>query len=199
MTKVFWSILILFLIGNAMFVLPFHWSNEKISTSYFTNFKKDTDLLRAVFPDSSLTLHLNMAATYSDFYYKNDTTRATTGKKQLLMVNVSFLHNVDFGSLSFPFYKVTNFNGQVNFYSTIKISNQPWKDSTSLIGNININGRITVVGICTPLYVRKRVEEELAAILKREMTKIEVDINHSREPDSTAVPIQTAAPAAGTH
>ncbi len=187
MTKVFWGILILFLIGNSFFVLPLHWSREKITTNSFANFKMDTELIGAVYPDSNIHLQLNMPSTYYDYYYKKDSMPIVkTIRQQNLMVNISILHNVDFGSLSFPFYKVTNFDGHIDFYSTIKISNQPWKDSTALIGNIIVNGRITAIGICTPLSVRKRVEEEMAAILKKEMQKIEAGINHAREPDTTA-------------
>jgi hypothetical protein len=176
--KIFlWICLALILIGDALFVLPNHYSKDTITTQFFINYKKDSLLLKNVFPDSPVQLRLNMAPLYESIYRASDSGRKRTGNPSRLFVNVSISHNLDFTALLFPFYKVTTFNSVIPFYSIIKASNFPDMDSTALIGNITINGKLTVKGICTPVYARTLVEKELVAILKREMNKVEQDIN----------------------
>lgn len=187
--KIFlWICLALVLVGDAFFVLPGQFSQHSISTNYFINYKKDSVLLKNVFPDSPVHLRLNMAPFYEAIYRASDSGKARTGNPSLLFVNVSVSHNLDFTALLFPFYKVTTFNSVIPFYSIIKASNFPDMDSTALIGNITINGKLTVKGICTPLYARNLVEKELVAILKKEMNKVELDINRPPVQDSIVNP-----------
>lgn len=188
--KIFlWICLALILIGDAFFVLPYQFSQHSISTNYFINYKKDSALLKNVFPDSPVHLRLNMAPLYEAIYRASDSGTVRTGNPPLLFVNVSISHNLDFTALLFPFYKVTTFHSVIPFYSIIKASNFPDMDSTALIGNITINGKLTVKGICTPLYARNLVEKELVAILKKEMNKVELDINRPPVQDSVATEI----------
>ena len=194
--KIFlWIFLALLLIGDALFVLPFHFSEDTITTNYTVNYKKDSGLLRNVFPDSAIRLRLNMPPMYEAIYRPIDSHVKNQGNPYSLLVNVSLSHNLDFTALLFPFYKVTTFNSVIPFYSIIKASNAPDMDSTALIGIININGKLTVKGICTPVYARSLVEKELTAILKKEMNKVEMDIN--RPPDTSGVnlPVLQQAPA----
>ena len=174
MAKIIWILVGLFVIGDALFVLPLHLSNDKITSSYFINYKKDSDLLRNVFPDTAIFhLQLNMPERLKAVYVHTD----STGKRTPLLVNVSMVNDLDFTAVSFPFYKTTNFNAIISFANIIKLSNMVERDSTALIGNIEIRGRLTITGICSPLYVRTLVEKELAKILNSEMDKIERDIN----------------------
>jgi hypothetical protein len=192
MTKLFWIVLSLFVVGNAFFVLPLHFSTEALTTSYAVNYKKDSTLLHAVFPDSTIHLQVNMPQEYEKMYKETGFTDFKKSGQSYIMVNVSILHNLDFTALSFPFYKVTNFNGVISFYSIIKIANIPERDSTVLIGNITINGKLTVKGICSPLYARTLVEKELVGIFKKEMNKAEQDINRPAPADT--IPVNTKVP-----
>ncbi len=194
--KVFlWICLALILIGDAFFVLPVNFSQHSISTNYFINYKKDSVLLKNVFPDSPVHLRLNMAPLYEAIYRATDSGNLQPGNPSRLFVNVSISHNLDFTALLFPFYKVTTFHSVIPFYSIIKASNFPDMDSTALIGNITINGKLTVKGICTPLYARTLVEKELVAILKKEMDKVALDIN--RPPVQDTVRNESIAPVPG--
>ena len=181
----------MFLIGDAFFVLPIHLSGDRVTSHYYINYKKDSLLLKNVFPDRSIRLKLNMPAGYESLYSTN--SKKQNDSSGMLLVNVSVFHNLDFTALSFPFYKLTTFNGVIPFYSIIKASNEPDRDSTALVGNIVINGKVSVSGICTPLYARTLVEKDLVNILKNEMNKIEADIN--RPPDTSNVVIPEPAPA----
>lgn len=193
--KIFlWICLALILIGDAFFVLPNHFSQDSISTNYFINYKKDSALLKNVFPDSPVYLRLNMAPLYEAIYRASDSNKTQSGPPQRLFVNVSISHNLDFTALLFPFYKVTTFHSVIPFYSIIKASNFPDMDSTALIGNITINGKLTVKGICTPVYARNLVEKELVAILKKEMKKVEQDINRPPVPDDAATEMSLPPP-----
>jgi hypothetical protein len=185
MTKIIWIFFSLFIVGNALFVLPFHFSDDNIVTSYFTNYKKDSDLIHAVFPDTSVfRLELNMPERFKAIYKAKD---SATNRSPLL-VNVSISHNLDFTAVSFPFYKRTNFNAIVSFSNIIKLSNKPERDSTALIGNIVVNGRLNLKGICTPVYARTLVERELVNIIASEMNKIEQDVNwHTPVPADTVI------------
>lgn len=174
MRKFIWIFLGLFVIGDAFFILPFHVSDDNIVTSYFTNYKKDSDLLHTVFSDTSVFhLQLNMPERFKAIYKHKD----SLPNRSPLLVNVSISHDLDFTAVSFPFYKRTNFNAIITFSNIIKVSNIAERDSTALIGNIVINGRLNIKGICTPLYARTLVEKELVNILTKEMNKIEEDIN----------------------
>lgn len=182
--KIFlWSMLALFLIGDAFFVLPVHLSGDAVTTNYYINYKKDSQLLRNVFPDHPIRLKLNMPAGYETLYGNDDLKKNDSSYN--LLVNVSVFHNLDFTALAFPFYKLTSFNGVIPFYSIIKASNEPDRDSTALIGNIVINGKISVKGICSPLYARTLVEKNLVTVLKKEIARIETDIN--RPPDTSNI------------
>jgi hypothetical protein len=182
MKIILWSLLALFLIGDAFFVLPYHFSDDALTTTYYINYKKDSLLLHNVFPDSgNIQLRLNMPPGYEAMY---DSGMKKRDSPNHLFVNVSVFHNLDFTALAFPFYKITTFNGVIPFYSIIKASNAPDMDSTALIGNIVVNGKIIVKGICTPLYARTLVEKNLASILKKEMGKIEAEINKPPVMDS---------------
>jgi hypothetical protein len=191
MKIVLWSLLALFLIGDAFFVLPMHLSGDRVTSHYYINYKKDSLLLKNVFPDRAIRLQLNMPAGYGNLYAADN--KKVNDSAAHLLVNVSVFHNLDFTALSFPFYKLTAFNGVIPFYSIIKASNEPDRDSTALIGNIVINGKVAVKGICTPLYARTLVEKELVTILKGEIDKIETDIN--RPPDTSNIIIPEPAPA----
>ncbi len=194
MKKFLWSIVVLFLIGDAFFVLPWHLSSDTITSNYYINYKKDSLLLRNVFPDSGIELKLNIPPGYEKMYEGIDIgVKKNDSLQHQLFVNASLFHNLDFTALAFPFYKVTSFNSVIPFYSIIKASNAPDMDSTALIGNIVIKGKVMVAGICTPQYVRTLVEKDLTGILKKEMNKIEVDIN--RKPDTLSlVPLPLPAP-----
>jgi hypothetical protein len=196
MKLVLWSLLALFLIGDAFFVLPIHLSGDTITSHYYINYKKDSLLLKNVFPDRPIRLKLNMPSGYESLYGAN--SKKENDSSAELLVNVSVFHNLDFTAVSFPFYKLTTFNGVIPFYSIIKASNEPDRDSTALVGNIVINGKVNVKGICTPLYARTLVEKNLVNILKTEIGKIETDIN--RPPDTSQIqpiipePIPETAP-----
>lgn len=187
MVKFLWLLLILFVLGNAFFVLPVHFSKETFNNSYSANFKKDSDLLRAVFPDSNIHLQVNMPVEYRQFYTDSSGTSSKTGNKQFIVVNVSVSNNLDFASLLFPFYKLVNYNGIIAFYSIIRVDNAPDRDSTVLIGNIAVKGKLSVAGICTPLYVRSLVEKDLVNTFQKQMALVETDLNKRPLPDTTAV------------
>ncbi len=175
MKIILWSLLALFLIGDALFVLPYHFSTNSITTHYSINYKKDSSLIRNVFPDSGIQLKINLPHGYDAMY--NDSGKPKRDSPYHLFVNVAVFHNLDFTALVFPFYKVTSFNSVIPFYSIIRASNAPDMDSTVLIGNIVVNGKVNVLGICSPLYARTLVEKNLMSMLKKEMRRIEADIN----------------------
>ena len=183
--KIFlWSLLALFLIGDALFVLPFHISSDKITSTYDVNYKKDSLLLRDIFRDSIIQLRLNMPPLYDAIYKSSDSIAKRPDRQYFIMVNVAVFHNLDFTALAFPFYKVTSFKGVIPFYSIIKASNMPGLDSTALVGNITINGKLTIAGISSPVYARSLVEKELVRILQKEMSKVEMNINRPPVVDS---------------
>jgi hypothetical protein len=177
MKIILWSLLALFLIGDALFVLPYHLSSDKITSTYDVNYKKDSLLLKNVFQDSSIQVRLNLPPLYEAIYKSPDSIAKKPEKPFFIIVNVSVLHNLDFTAVSFPFYKVTSFKGIIPFYSIIKASNAPGMDSTALVGNITINGKLSIKGICSPVYAKTMVEKELVRILQKEMNKVELDIN----------------------
>ena len=187
MKIVLWSILALFLIGDALFVLPYHISSDSITSTYDVNYKRDSLLLKNVFPDSNnIQLKLNLPPLYANIYKSPDSIAKRPESPSFILVNVAVLHNLDFTAVSFPFYKVTTFNSVVPFFSIIKASNAPDMDSTALVGNITINGKLSIKGICSPVYAKGLVEKELVRIIQKELTKIETDINRKPPPDTTA-------------
>lgn len=188
MTKIIWIIFALFVIGNSFFVLPFHLTEDSVISNHATKYKKDSVFLREVFHDSIITLKLKLPPLYESLYY-NATSTSISGKKSSLLVNVSFLDNLDFFSLIFPFYKTTNLKGEISFYSAIKAEGQPGRDSIALIGNITMQVRISVMGICTPQYARTLMEKEFVHILRKEMSNIEIDINRRTEVDTISLKI----------
>jgi hypothetical protein len=192
MKIILWSLLALFLIGDALFVLPYHLSSDKITSTYDVNYKKDSLLLKNVFQDSSIQVRLNLPPLYEAIYKSPDSVAKKPEKPFFILVNVSVLHNLDFTAVSFPFYKVTSFKGIIPFYSIIKASNAPGMDSTALVGNITINGKLSIKGICSPVYAKTMVEKELVGILQKEMNKVELDIN--RHPIADTVQIITPEP-----
>ena len=116
MRKFIWIFLGLFVIGDAFFILPFHVSDDNIVTSYFTNYKKDYDLLHTVFSDTSVFhLQLNMPERFKAIYKHKD----SLPNRSSLLVNVSISHDLDFTAVSFPFYKRTNFNAIITFYNIV--------------------------------------------------------------------------------
>lgn len=177
-----WSLLALFLIGNAVFVLPLHVTSDSVTTHYDINYRKDSSVLKRVFADKRIRLSLNLPTGYQAMYEAAQ-KKTANDSAALLLVNVSVFHNLDFTALSFPFFKLTSFNGVIPFYSIIKADNAPDMDSTVLVGNIVVNGKISIKGIASPTYARAVVEKELVAILKKEMDRIAADIN--RPPDTT--------------
>lgn len=188
--KIFlWSVLALFIVGNALFVLPYHLSSDKITSTYDINFKKDSLLLRDIFRDSTIQLRLNMPPLYDAIYKSADSIAKKPQREYFVMVNVSVFHNLDFTALAFPFYKVTSFKGVIPFYSIIKASNMPDMDSTALVGNITINGKLSVAGISSPVHARSLVEQELVRILSTEMSKIELNINRRPVEDTLINPV----------
>jgi len=193
MKIILWSLLALFLIGDALFVLPYHLSSDKITSTYDVNYKKDSLLLKNVFQDSSIQVRLNLPPLYEAIYKSPDSIAKKPEKPFFILVNVSVLHNLDFTAVSFPFYKVTSFKGIIPFYSIIKASNAPGMDSTALVGNITINGKLSIKGICSPVYAKTMVEKELVRIFQKEMNKVELDINRHPIAD-TVVQIITPEP-----
>ena len=181
----------MFLIGDALFVLPFHLSSDKITSTYDVNYKRDSLLLKKVFSDSTIQLRLNLPPLYENIYKGSDSFAKKPVSPSYILVNVSVLHNLDFTAVSFPFYKVTSFNSIIPFYSIIKASNAPDMDSTALVGNITINGKLTIKGICSPVYAKGLVEKELVRILEKELNKVEMDINRRPVIDTT---VQLIAP-----
>ncbi|HTE11864.1 MAG TPA: hypothetical protein VK645_12850 [Chitinophagaceae bacterium] len=193
MKIILWSLLALFLIGDALFVLPYHLSSDKITSTYDVNYKKDSLLLKNVFQDSSIQVRLNLPPLYEAIYKSPDSIAKKPENPFFILVNVSVLHNLDFTAVSFPFYKVTSFKGIIPFYSIIKASNAPGMDSTALVGNITINGKLSIKGICSPVYAKTMVEKELVRIFQKEMNKVELDINRHPIAD-TVVQIITPEP-----
>ena len=192
--KIFlWSLLALFLIGDALFVLPYHISSDTITSTYDVNYKRDSVLLKNVFPDSSnIELRLNLPPLYEAIYKDSGNTAKKQAQPAYILVNVAVFHNLDFTAVAFPFYKVTTFNSVIPFASIIKASNAPDMDSTALVGNITINGKLSIKGICSPVYAKGLVEKELVRILKKEFSKIETVINRRPVQDTT---VQVVAPA----
>ncbi len=183
--KIFlWSLLALFLIGDALFVLPYHLSSDNVSSTYDVNYKKDSFLLKDIFRDSTIQLRLNMPPLYDGIYRSVDSIAKRPDRQYFIMVNVSVFHNLDFTALAFPFYKVTTFKGVIPFYSIIKASNMPGMDSTALVGNITINGKLSIVGISSPVHARSLVERELVRVLATEMNKVEMNINQKPAEDT---------------
>jgi hypothetical protein len=177
MTKVTWTILGLFLLGNALFVLPVNISSKKITTEYIVNYKKDSFLLQAAFPDTVIKLELNMPGKYHVWEAELNKSKAKADSYPVLHVNTFLLNDVGFTPLAFPFYKSVNFNAQIVFQSNIINADDLEADSVALIGNIVVQGKLRVIGICNPLKAKELVEKELVAILNKEIRKIEADIN----------------------
>jgi hypothetical protein len=177
MTRMTWTVLGLFLLGNAFFVLPVHITSNNTTTSYTVNYKKDTPLFQTAFPDTTIRLELNMPGNYYAVYQELNKKKTGHDQHPHLNVNVYISHDLGFTPLAFPFYKSANFNAQVAYQGTIINSEQQGIDSVALIGNMIVLGKLRITGICTPLYAKKVVEKELARILQKEMTKLEQDIN----------------------
>ncbi len=193
MKTVLWIIVILFLAGNAFFILPVHLTSGGVTSSYYINYKKDTALLHEVFQDNKVTLRLNMPPGYAKM------TPAASGVKgdstgQSVFVNMPIYHNLDFTTLLFPFLKVTSFDGVIPFYSIIRTSADNSADSTALVGNIVVNGKVKLAGFCTPMYVRSLVEKELVSIVTAEMARIEKGINQHPVADTMIIPEVKPAP-----
>ena len=68
MKIVLWTLLALFLIGDAFFVLPVHLSGDTVTSNYYINYKKDSLLLRNVFTDQQIRLQLNMPPAYQKLF-----------------------------------------------------------------------------------------------------------------------------------
>ncbi len=177
MTKLTWTVLGLFLLGNAFFVLPLQISRDTVTTKYSVNYKKDTPLLQTAFADTIIRLELNMAGKYLRWY--QDLNKGNPGSKRhpLLHINVAISHDLGFTPLAFPFYKSANFDAQMAYQSVIINSEQIGVDSVALIGNIIVRGKLRILGICTPLHAKELVEKELVRILNNEMNKLQQDIN----------------------
>ncbi|MEP6700228.1 MAG: hypothetical protein ABJA85_02895 [Bacteroidota bacterium] len=176
MTKFILIFITLFVVSNSLFVIPLHFTKDNVTSNYIINYKKDSVLLHAVFPDSIISLKLKLPPLYDAIYNRKAHAARDNGNPPLL-VNVSFLDNLDFFSLVFPFYKSTSIKGEISFHSSIIIDDQPGRDSIALIGNITIQIRVSVIGICTPQYVRLLVQNEFIHILQKEMLKVEKDLN----------------------
>jgi hypothetical protein len=177
MTKLTWTVLGLFLLGNAFFVLPVHISRDTVSTEYSVNYKKDTPLLQTAFADTVIRLELNMAGKYLRWY--QDLNKGKPGPQQhpILHMNVAISHDLGFTPLAFPFYKSANFDAQMAYQSVIINSEQRGVDSVALIGNIIVRGKLRVLGICTPLHAKELVEKELVRILHKEVYLLQQDVN----------------------
>lgn len=184
MKWIFWGLLLLFAAGNAFFVLPWHWSSDNIRSTVSCYYKKDDALLKAVFLDSPVAIRPNLAPAYDYLYQKSTATGPTLHAQRFLFVNLPVSHDLDFTAIVFPFYKVASFNGVVPFYSVIKTGVQSL-DSVALVGNITVTGKLTVKGICTPLYARSLVEKEIIRAVKSQMADIEKSLN--MPPDTSAV------------
>lgn len=184
MKWIFWSLLLLFLAGNAFFVLPWHWSADQVKTNVSVYYKKDDALLKAVFLDSPVAVRPNLAPAYEYLYQTSQAAGPSLHAQRFLFVNLPVSHDLDFTAIVFPFYKVASFNGVVPFYSVIKTGVQGM-DSVALVGNITVNGKLTVKGICTPVYARSLVEKEIIRVVKTEMGNIEKSLNPP--PDTTRV------------
>jgi len=190
MKIILWSAFALFLIGDALFVLPYHFSNDSITSSYDVNYKRDSSLLANVFPDGNIQLRLNMPPLYENIYNSSDSLSKRPKSPSYILVNVGVFHNLDFTAVAFPFYKVTRFNSVIPFYSIIKASNAPDMDSSALVGNIVISGKLSIKGICSPVYAKGLVEKELVRILQKEMNRIETNINRRPPPDTTILTLE---------
>ena len=88
MKIILWVLLALFLIGNAFFILPYHYSEDKVTSSYYINYKKDSALLRNVFPDTAIQLKLNMPPGYEILYRKDSNAVKKKYNPFHLFVNV---------------------------------------------------------------------------------------------------------------
>ena len=113
MTKAVWIIFILFALGNAFFVLPYHVGSQKITTSNTDNYKKDSVLIKTVFPDSPICLKLNLESKYLAILQKTDSMSCASSNPIPLLVNINVKHDVDFLSVILPFYKSDNFNAEI--------------------------------------------------------------------------------------
>ncbi len=187
MKKILWIVVIVFLLGDGLFVLPWHLTSDNVSVAYYTNYKKDPQLLVSAFPDTTVALQLNMPAGYQRIYAAMGKKSGGETDKHSIIVNVNFLHDLDFSALLFPFYKVTSFHSVIPFSSIIKAENAPGMDSTALIGNIIVTGKLSVTGICTPMYARSLVENKLTALVKQQMDSITLTLN--RRDTVQAVPL----------
>jgi len=185
MKIILWSIVALFLIGNALFVLPIHISSDSITSNYTVNYKRDSLLLHNIFSDSTIQLKLNLPPLYQGIYDNTDSFKSKINSSSYILVNTAVLHNLDFTAVAFPFYKVTTFNSIIPFFSIIKASNAPDMDSTVLVGNIIINGKLSVKGISSPVYAKGLLEKELVRILGKELRTIETTINRKPPVDTT--------------
>jgi hypothetical protein len=177
MTKITWLVLGLFVLGNALFVLPINLSSKNITTDYIINYKKDTVLLQTAFPDTVIQLELNMPGKYHVWEEELNKTKVKTAPRPVLHVNTFLLNDVGFASSAFPFYKSVNFNAQIAFQSNINNAEDTEADSVALIGNIVLQGKLRVMGICSPLKVKEMLEKEMVALLHKEINKIQEDIN----------------------
>ena len=68
---------------------------------------------------------------------------------------------------------------------------QPDRDSLALNSQVAVKGNITLLGIFTPMYARKLVENELAMIVKKEMEKVKWDVNKPEAIDTTSLNTRT--------
>jgi len=190
MTKAIWIIFILFALGNAFFVLPLHLGSQKITTSNTINYKKDSVLIRTVFPDSPICLKLNLESKYLAILQKSDSMTCASPNPIPLLVNITVTHDVGFLSVLLPFYKSDNFNAEINYRSILKIIDQPERDSLALNTQVAVKGNVTLAGIYSPMYARNLVENELAMIVKKEMEKVKWDVNKPEAVDTTTIFIE---------
>ena len=106
MKIVLWSILALFLIGDALFVLPYHISSDSITSTYDVNYKRDSLLLKNVFPDSNnIQLKLNLPPLYANIYKSPDSIAKRPESPSYILVNVAVLHNLDLQQFLFLFIR----------------------------------------------------------------------------------------------
>ena len=194
MTKTVWIIFILFALGNAFFVPPLHLGNQKITTSNTIDYKKDSVLIRTVFPDSPICLKLNLESKYLASRQKKDSMICASPNPIPLLVNINVKHDVGFLSVLMPFYKSDNFNADITYRSILRIVDQPERDSLALNTHVAVKGNITLLGIYSPMYARSLVENELAMIVKKEMDKVKWDVNKPEAIDTTAIFIEPEKP-----
>jgi len=194
MTKTVWIIFILFALGNAFFVLPLHLGSQKIATGNTINYKKDSVLIKTVFPDSPICLKLNLESKYLSVLQKTDSMSCASPNPIPLLVNITVKHDVGFLSVLLPFYKSDNFNAEITYRSILRIIDQPDRDSMALNARVGVKGNLTLIGIYSPMYARKLVENELAMIVKKEMDKVKWDVNKPEAIDTTTIFIEPVKP-----